>query len=240
MSDQKPSRPESPLSNPQVVVTMIGGIVTVIAAIVGIVPAILTAQNATPIVVTSTPIPTSTVVATNVPPTNTLAASPVIATEAVQLTDVGAVQPTALPIPELIVSQAATAPSLPETGSQTASPNVLLMYDGVSFTMLNQAGRTLSFEGVYFRSNNGASWEARRWGPSVYNAVPLGKCLRLRDASVGQRNPPAPCVNNIFGLQEVGSTALFWVGVPTFEVVRNEQVIATCTVSDEQCSIAIP
>jgi len=246
MSEQVPPRRDTPLSNPQVVAAIIGGIVTVIVAIVGIVPAIITSQKATPVVVTATLPPATTVAlvlpevipsATAVAPT----AIPVVPTSAgVQLTPIvySPVTDTAsAPLPTPIFPSATVTPETPPT--QPAAANVLLMYDGASFTVLNQDTRKLSFEGVFFRSSAG-EWEARHWGPSLYNSLPTGMCLRLRDRSVGQRNPPAPCVNKIYGLQEVGTTAMFWRNADRFDVVRSGQVIASCVVADQQCSIYIP
>ncbi len=242
MSEQPPAPGSSALSNPQVIAAIVGGIVTVIVAVVGIVPAIIANQNATPVVVTATPIPAATVAVvlpTSPPPT----AVPVVPTEAqVQLTAILFVPPTdaqsaAPDLPSPVFPSATVPPENPPT--QAAAPNVLLMYDDVSFTLLNQTARTLSLEGVVFRSPGG-EWEARKWGPSIYNSLPAGKCLRLRDAAVGQRQPPASCVNRIYALQEVGTPAFFWKARDRFEVLRNGEVIASCAAADGQCSIYVP
>lgn len=247
MSEQTPPPRDSALSNPQTVAAIIGGIVTVIVAVVGIIPAIITSQQATPVVVTATPPPATTValVLPNIIPSATPAApaaEPIVPTLAqVQLTPIIFPSPTAdastpqLPTP--IFPSVTATPATPPT--QAAASNVLLMYDDASFTVLNQDSRKLSFEGVFFRSSAG-EWEARRWGPSIYNSLPANKCLRLRDSSVGQRNPPASCVNKIYALQEVGTPAMFWRNADRFDVVRNGQVVASCIVADRQCSIYIP
>lgn len=247
MSEQVPPRHDSALSNPQVVAAIIGGIVTVIVAIVGVVPVIINSQKTTPVVVTATPPPATTValVLPEVIPSATAVAptvQPVVPTSAqVQLTPIVFSSPAAdtatSPLPTPIFPSATTSPEVPPT--QAAASNVLLMYDGATFTVLNQDTRKLSFEGVFFRSSAG-EWEARRWGPSLYNSLPAGMCLRLRDSSVGQRNPPAPCVSKIYGLQEVGIPAMFWRNADRFDVVRSGQVIASCVVADQQCSIYIP
>ncbi|MBI5666804.1 MAG: hypothetical protein HZC41_02250 [Chloroflexi bacterium] len=242
MSEQPPVPPNTALSNPQVIAAIIGGIVTVVVAIVGIVPAIINSQRATPVVVTATPVPLTTVAVVLLPPPTATLVAPsatVPPTSAqVELTPIVYSSPTTEAVqPTPIFPSATATPAAPPV--QTGPTNVLLMYDDVSFTMLNQDTRTLSFEGVAFRSSAG-EWEARRWGPSIYNSLKAGMCLRLRDASVGQRQPPAPCVNKIYGLQEVGTPAIFWRNVERFDVVRNGQVIATCAVADQQCAIAVP
>ena len=250
MAQQTPSRRESAVNNPQVLAAIIGGIVTVIVAVVGVVPAIINGQKATPVIVTATPPPATTLAlvlpsimpsATPVMPTYT---PEILHSAAVQLTPIVYASPVTDAAPGVISQQptpifptSTATPAVPPT--QAAAANVLLLYDGASFSMLNQDRRKLSFEGVFFRSSAG-EWEARRWGPSLYNSLPPGMCLRLRDAGVGSRNPPAPCVNQIYGLQEVGTSALFWIKTDRFDVVQNGQTIATCIVADRECSIYIP
>jgi len=213
MSNETPPKREALISNPQVLAAAIGGLVTIIVAIIGIVPALV---NNRP---TATPQPTLVVV-TATPemiPSQTTAPtnSPTLTPLAV---------PTLLPIsqPELTL-----VPS-----------NILLLYDEVSFTLRNQSDQAVSLEGITFRSPAG-QWEARDWGPGVYINVPAGKCLRLRDATVGQRQPPAPCRDQIYGLQEVGTSALFWIGVESFDVLRGGEVIAGCRIADGSCSINV-
>jgi hypothetical protein len=97
----------------------------------------------------------------------------------------------------------------------------------------------LSLEGVTFQSASG-TWDARQWGPSIHNSLPANQCLRLRDATAGQRTPPSPCVDHLYGLIEVGASALFWVNTPEFTVWWQGQVITTCATSGSVCSVFIP
>ncbi|MBZ0285797.1 MAG: hypothetical protein K8L97_34025 [Anaerolineae bacterium] len=214
MSRQKSPKSESIVTNPQVLVAIIGGVVTVLVAFVGIIPNLVNNQP------TATPQPTVIVV--------TATPQSPIATQISVETRVTAILPT-----EAIGSVQSNPPPI-----QPVTGNVLLMYDSESFTLINQSDQTLPLEEVVFRSSRG-EWDARDWGPSVYNSLPANQCLRLRDATVGQRQPPAPCRDKIYGLQVVGTSALFWVGVDTFEVIRAGQVIATCSVSETTCLIQI-
>lgn len=213
MPKPKATQPESSSTNPQVLVAIIGGIVTVLVAIVGIIPNLLNNNKPTP-----TPPPTVIVVTATAP----------------AVVQIPPETPTSALLPTEVVLIA--QPSLPAL--QPVTGNVLLMYDTESFTLLNQSGQTLALEAIVFRSTHG-EWEARHWGPSVYNSLPAGQCLRLRDATVGQRQPPAPCRDKIYGLQEVGTSALFWVDVDTFEVLQDGQVLATCSVSETTCLIQL-
>jgi hypothetical protein len=228
-----PTKPESPLQNPQIVAAIIGGLVTVLVAIVGIIPAIINhPATPTPVIVTATPVPataTAVLVANVVASATPIPPTPVPATD-VPPTTLPLVQPAATQPPIQLSPVGYTGPQQPATG------NALLMYDDVSFTVLNQGTAKLSLVGVVFRSKNG-EWDARKWGPSLYDRLPANRCLRLRISTSGNRQPPAACGNPIFGLQLVNGTALFWVNVDSFDVVRDDQTIATCQIADKQCVV---
>jgi hypothetical protein len=212
MANETPPKRESLISNPQVLAAAIGGLVTIAVAIIGLVPAL----------VNNAPTPQPTVVS-------------VTATPETIPTQTAASQTSPTLTPLIAPDKSAV---LNQLSSTLASSNILLLYDDVSFTLRNQSDQTVSFEGITFSSTAGG-WEARDWGPSVYNNVPAGKCLRLRDATVAQRQPPTPCRDQIHGLQEIGTSALFWIGVENFDVLRDGQVIAVCRVADGSCPIGI-
>lgn len=120
----------------------------------------------------------------------------------------------------------------------TAVPgNVLLLQDDVSFTVYNQSRSTVSLEGVVFRSSSGR-WNARAWGVSIYGNVPPENCLRLRNINSGQRQPPSIC-SNLLGLQLAGSQALFWMNTESYDVVRDGEIIATCSTDADSCEVLI-
>lgn len=226
MANQPVPSSGTSLKSPQVVVAVISGAVTLIAAIIGVLPN-LTRSDPTvtpsviPIIVTATPVPAGE---------NVIASSPI--------PTVTPLQPTPLAI--LLTDTSSTPAPLSQPGVDSSSvPNVQLLYDAVSFTLLNQGGEVLSLEGVTFQSASGA-WDARQWGPSIYTSLPADQCLRLRDVTAGQRTPPSPCVNHIYGLIEVGQSALFWINTPEFAVLRNGQIIATCATTGDVCSVFIP
>jgi hypothetical protein len=240
-NEPQPQKLQSSLSNPQVLTAIIGGIVTLIAAILGFLPNVLNRPPAATavIVVTATlPPPTATLVEPTTPPTSV----PVIAIEPTD--EPAVVVPTATPIPPTATLIPPTATPIPPTPipptpvPPTTAPvqpaNALLLWDNVSFTALNIGGSGLMFGNVVFRSTGG-SFDARVWG----SALPSGYCLRLRDATVGPRQPPAECGGNLYSLLEVGGSALFWRNTDTFDVVLNGQVIATCPVAAGRCEVYI-
>lgn len=234
--------PTSPLQSPQVMAAIIGGIVTIAVAIVGLVPVLLerAEPTPTPMIVTATPEPTQVLV--------------ILSTDTSAPTEI-----PASPTPQPVVATASELPSTQATEESTTVPtqppstipiteaplpsamppgNVLLLYDDAAFTVLNQDTRTVSLEGVVFRSGSG-EWDARTWGTTLYNSLPPRNCLRLRDAASGQRQPPASCAN-LYGLQLVGTKALFWIRTENFDVLRGGEVIATCEVVATSCLIYIP
>jgi hypothetical protein len=126
---------------------------------------------------------------------------------------------------------------VPPTAIPAQPANTLFLWDDVSFTAINIGGETLSLVGVTF-SNGRSFWDARDWGPSLYNTVPPRDCLRLRDATAGQRNPPAECAD-LYGLILVGTSAIFWRSGDSFAVMRNGQVVATCPAAMGRCEVYI-
>lgn len=123
------------------------------------------------------------------------------------------------------------------TSDVLSFPNLEVIFDEVSFTLRNISSVPLNLNGLVFRSDSG-QWQATQWG-TLINNMPQDNCLRLRDNASGQRQPPAVC-SNLLGLQLVSGSALFWLNVSTFDVVYNNNVIATCVTSSSPCLVAIP
>lgn len=226
MTNQTPQKSDSVLKSPQFLVAIVSGLVTIIAALIGVLPSLVV----NPPTVTAAPSPAPTMQITN-----TAIPSPAAGMISTAITE--PVQPTLINL--IRTPDTVTTPN--NSGAISISdqaPNARLIYDTVSFNVLNQYGGTLSLIGVSFRSTSG-TWDARSWGPSIYTSLPNAKCLRLRDATAGQRNPPQPCQNQIYGLIEVGKPAMFWVNAETFEVIRDNRTLATCQIADGQCDIYI-
>lgn len=201
------------LAHPQVLIALITGIVTVVGALIGIVPSLIEANKPTP-TPTFTFTPTFTVTFTPTAELPTATATPAPAE---------VVLPTSLPL----------LTAAPPPGSV---PNALLIFDGVSFTLVNTAGRSLSLQGVRFRSSSGR-FDSVGW--ANHTRIPDGSCVRIRDAAAGRRNPPPECAN-LLSLLEVGPEALFWANTPTFEVVRDSVVLASCPTDTDRCAVYIP
>jgi hypothetical protein len=234
----EPGQKTADWRSPQVILPIIATLSTVIVAIIGVVPAILEANkpDATPtpivIVLAATPIP--------VEPTQVISTTVVVAPTSVV--------PLSKPTDRAeLVAAVTTAPTLTPTllptetpvvnVEPTAVPNITLFYDNDSFSILNASGSRASLEGITFRSS-AATWDISPFG-GLMKALPNNKCLRMRDATVGNRQPPTACGSTMYGFLEIGPNVMFWKNVDQFEVLRNGSVIATCDAATEACPIYV-
>jgi hypothetical protein len=215
--------PKSDNSNRlQLIIAVVGAMTTVLVALIGVLPNLIERLAPAP---TPTPITIIAVDPTAIPPTLPSVVEPT------------AISPTTTPLP----TQEATVAN-PPILIPTQIPfvaNVRFLYDDVSFTVVNISGDRLTLQGVSFTSAIG-SWQASQWGGNVYTTLPNGYCLRMRDATVGQRRPPSDCNNNIYGLMEVGGSAIFWLNTDTFDVQKDGVLLATCTVASGVCEVYLP
>lgn len=228
------------LSNPQVVIALITGIVSILVTLIGVLPNLIGADEPT---ATPTPVAVVVVTATQLPPTPT-AETQTVANDAPTLMSaaVSTASPTAIPMTEPTTEPTAeltieptTAPEQP-AATQPPAPNVLLIYDNVSFSLINTSGRRLSLANVTFRSESG-SFDPVGW--ANYRRIPNDNCLRIRDAGAGNRNPPGEC-HKLLSLLLIGQTAMFWTESDTFDVLQGSSVIATCTTDTDRCAIYVP
>lgn len=145
--------------------------------------------------------------------------------------------PTTAPTRKPTESPATPIPTdIPFTATPTADPNLILFYDQDAFTIYNTSDDHVSLEGVTFRGQN-LTWDVATFG-SMVQALPKGRCLRLRDAAVGNRTPPAECGGQFLGFLEIGAEEIFWRG-DSFDVLRDEVVVATCSKGANRCEVFI-
>lgn len=214
-----PSTSSNSWSNPQVIIALITGLVSILVTVIGILPNLIDADEAT---ATPTAIAAVIVVtATDLPSTPTPEAQ-TIATDS----------PTTAPTMVVLTAEEPTA----EPTIESPPPNVLLIYDDVAFSLVNTSGRRLSLANVTFQSGS-RSFEAVGW--ANHGRIPNGNCLRIRDASAGNRNPPGEC-SDLLSLLLIGQTAMFWTESDTFDVRQGSAVIATCTTDTDRCAIYVP
>lgn len=229
---QQPAPPSRVFGHPQIIAALITGMISIVVALVGIIPALMDDDE--------TPTPTVAAAALFSP---TAEPSPLLAP-----TDTPVDLPTVVPTsqPAAAVTSLPVLPVTPVTGETipptvegaTLPPNAMLIWDQDAFNVVNESGARMSLARVRFRalSDRGVRWRAEDWG-TVHETLPDGQCLRLRDASVGRRNPPPECAGDrLYALFEVGPTVIFWPA--GFTVERDDIVLATCTSSP--CEVYVP
>jgi hypothetical protein len=232
--DPKPSVPvetrPSEWRTPQVILPIIATISTILVAVIGVIPSIMEANKppaVTPtamvIAIIATPVPATSV------PVEVAAVSPLAPTNAPAATGIPTTAPTEIP--------PTVAPTdVPPAAEPTAVPNVTLFYDQDAFTIYNMTGGRISLEGITFKGPE-ASWDISPFGGSM-KSLPSNKCLRLRDATVGNRQPPAECGSTNYAFLEIGPRVIFWRG-EYFDVVRDNAVLATCQFAAGKCEIHV-
>lgn len=213
------------LSNPQVVIALITGIVSILVTLIGVLPNLINADEPT---ATPTAVAVVVVTATQLPPTPT-AETQTVANDQ-PTAGVPTTEPTAKP-----TAESTAAPAQP-AATQPPAPNVLLIYDDVSFSLVNTSGRRLSLANVVFQSGS-RSFDPVGW--ANYRRIPNNNCLRIRDAGAGNRNPPGEC-RELLSLLLIGQTAMFWTESDMFDVLQGSSVIATCTTDTDRCAIHVP
>lgn len=230
-SDPNFTPPSSTLKSPQVIAAIIGGTVTLIVAILGFMSNVNNnSAQATAVIIITATLPPTEIAAIIATPTEQAPTATILVP-----TETASAAATDLP-PTPTIMLPTTAAEPPPTDVPPPA-NLLVMWDSVSFTAINLSSAVLSLEGVRFSSSVG-QWNAREWGPSLHNSLPPQDCLRLRDASAGQRNPPTEC-NDLYGLILVGAPALFWRAADSFEVLRNGQRIAICPTEAGRCEFFV-
>ncbi len=160
MSEQTPPnspKKESIAANPQIIAAGITAIATILVALITVLPNILPKDTPTATTMVIVVTPTAALI-----PESTTAAPPSQTAAEAAATDVP--PPSATSAPSTVVPTATDA-ALAATATPAQIPNLLLMYDDVSFTVLNQSASVLSLEGVVFRSSAG-EWAAAGWGTS--------------------------------------------------------------------------
>lgn len=171
---------------------------------------------------TSTPLPTATFTTTPlIPPTRTL--SPLIT-------------------PAIITPVPTIQPILQATATPETLPDLRLIYDDNSLTLLNISGRRLNLALLSFQSND------RRLLASVWDTEFLterlnnfsdGDCLQVWSVELSQEQDKVDKCEIRHGWVAVNNSQLFWQGVGSFLVLNNDDIIAQCQVAESVCDVRL-
>jgi hypothetical protein len=126
-----------------------------------------------------------------------------------------------------------TSPAAPE-------PNILLVYDSVSVSIVNISNAPVSLDGLSF-------W--RLQGKVKYDAVQLGRslapahCVQLRTNQAGRNDKPAECDKRDRWVATKRSEFLFWIGTQPDAVFRprlNGNTLTICGLVAKRCTFYLP
>ncbi len=196
--------------------------------------------------------PTATIMQANteIPPTATYTSLP--PTETLIPTNTN-LPPTATPmpsdttIPPTATDSPPTLPAAPTLAYPNGSP-VILYYNNSSFYVWNptsdriRAGQ-FKFEAIDSTGNTLAyAFDGFKW-TQFYSFIDGGNCAKIELTS-GSNFRPAECqaINSEVNLQ-ASDTQLFWIpqdNISGFRVLWLDEVIALCSVTEEQCTFNIP
>lgn len=142
----------------------------------------------------------------------------------------------------------AATPLLP-AAMPAAPPNVRMIYDGTSVTLVNVSSAPISLDAVSFesvaeggtpvRTFSADSWS--RFAISPITALPAGSCLQVIRSGT-TRTRPAAC-DSVQGWIAPSKQQYFWIGgedSSAFRIVQGDSIVYTCQIADGQCEFYLP
>jgi len=142
-------------------------------------------------------------------------------------------------------AQLEAQPTLIATNSvgtaQQSLPDLYLLYDEQSFSLVNISGTPLDLSGLVFRSES-ASLPIARWETEFLsqplNNFSAGDCLQAWTFAYDLLPKPDECRFR-HAWVAIPEANAFWQNTQTFSVERNSVVIGRCVVAQERCEITL-
>ena len=142
-------------------------------------------------------------------------------------------QPPTMPPPTVPPLQPPTVPPPPTQAPQLTVPDVRIISDGQSVTVLNVAGRPVDLRPLRLQSGAGAL-DATLWDngylSAPLDAFPAGDCVQVWGLAVPGTLPQPPQCGTRHAWLSVGPQYAFWEGVVQFQVLYGGRVVAVCQV----------
>lgn len=128
---------------------------------------------------------------------------------------------------------------LPPTATEVLPPDIRLVYNNRSFSLINVSGRVLNLANIAFESASG-SMPASRWN-NDFLSQPLtsftsNDCVQAWSAEFDLLPKPAECRVR-HGWIIVSASNIFWQGSEVFTVLNNNDAIGLCLVSNGVCDV---
>jgi hypothetical protein len=171
-------------------------------------------------------------------------------TTAIPTTEASIQSPTDVPTIASPTTEATTAaPTLDQTPDATATVTtpgstlpVVLRYDKRSLVLFNQAANPVDVSNLTFQQvgSQARPFESRLWegGPRPTWDLPAGNCFQLWTNDTNTLKPPDYCTKRQ-AWSQIATQNAFWVSNDanaTFEVRRDDEVLAVCQVSAGECA----
>ncbi len=132
--------------------------------------------------------------------------------------------------------------------ASSAPPDILLLYDGDAFLLVNQADHTLDIAGLVFR-REGTDFSASQWsgGTAPPSALPARQCFHLWrnnlnvTANTMSFNRDACDVRAAW--RATSQPHWFWISDSpdaTFDVILSGTVLRTCEIVAGRCEVTLP
>lgn len=194
---------------------------------------------------TNTPEPIATETNTVVPPTATNTSVP----------------PSATPIPQTNTVIPPTNTNIPPTAIPNDTPiphptvlypngrRMLLLWNDVSFYAANQSGASFRVSQIRFealRADGSAlpySFDASEW-TRFFSSIENNKCDTIEITNSSSWLRPGQCRDyNAFTTLTDGDNRIFWLprdGMTQFRVLYNNQEIARCDITAQECPVLLP
>jgi hypothetical protein len=149
--------------------------------------------------------------------------------------------PTITPTATFTLTLTATFTLTPTATSTPYPPEVAIIYDDVSLSLLNRSARRIDVSGMEF-VGGAVTVDVTRWTQFVsvsLDSFPSGGCMSMWSwLESGSPSLPDGC-NNRWSVLTLSPNALFWTQ-GNFSVYQNGDLLATCRVDAEICEIDIP
>jgi hypothetical protein len=127
------------------------------------------------------------------------------------------------------------------TATEVLPPDIRLVYDNRSFSLINVSGRVLNLATIAFESASG-SMPASRWNTDFLSqpltSFTANDCVQAWGAEFELLPKPAECRVR-HGWISVNASDIFWRGTEIFTVLNNNEAVGLCLVSNGVCDVSL-
>jgi serine/threonine protein kinase len=145
-------------------------------------------------------------------------------------------------------------PTITPTSTVVVTPgvDVLLLWDGAQFVLINKSNRPLSVRELEFeqrstketRHFSGTQWIRPQDG-NTSDALRTGQCYQLGRYLMLLPTPLPPCGNSPAAYWQPGVSGQFWLAIEnstdvSFDVIFSKKTLVTCVIAAGNCQFVLP